>query len=288
MVLDYSKFDRIGDDDEELDAQLRKEREYQRSENGAKTHLARGLLADPLMSGVMDDLHDKSDRDRKLKIDGTAREALITFIVIQAHGAGEVDNTSCAPAIIEFMQSGKAPKVSLMLAFVWAMQKRIDASERPATETEPLRSLLMGALNTLLSISKKESAEALFNHLKRAPESEFAKRYFAREFARARFEKYAAAAHHAETRWYYGDDIPWRDYTPQNVQDALDGACTLCESRPKLMFACATVVALIAAAIYDKFNEAQYYDVGKANFPTGSASLLSSTQAGAGVVHDEV
>ena len=105
---------------------------------------------------------------------------------------------------------------------MYAVQKRIEKSHRPADETEPIRAMLIGALNTLLACSRKGSAEQLFAELKREPDGAFATRYKAHEFGKARFDKYYVAARHEETRWHYGEAPPWRDYTPLPVQQAYD------------------------------------------------------------------
>lgn len=228
MPVDYSKFDSIGDDDDQLVDQLKKEQERQKPENGASTHYARGLLSDRLLSGITDEMHPKDDRESKIELSGEQRQALLHFIAVQQHGS-EADNTPRATAIQDFMLSGKAPKTSVLLALMWAVEKRIEESGRPTAETEPIWSMLLGALNTLLACAKKDSAQSLFETMKRSPDGAFAKKYRALEFGRTRYEKYRMAALHEETRWKYGDAVPWRKYAPPWLQDQYDAFWTLPE-----------------------------------------------------------
>jgi len=228
MVLDYSKFDCIGDDDEQLVGQLKLERERQKPENGWSTHYGRGLLSDPLLVGITAEMHVKDDRDTMLTLKDGEMESLLLFLVTQQNGSS-TDNTPKAAAIAEFMASGRAPKTSVLLAMMWAVDRRIAKVGRPVEETSPIWGMLLGALNTLLAVAKKGSAEALYTSLDESPESVFAKRYAALEFGRARYDKYKAAAQHEEERWKYGDAIPWRDYAPRKVIDRYDFFWTLPE-----------------------------------------------------------
>lgn len=225
MVLDYGKFDHVGDDDDEFVADQKKAAEYAMPQNGSATHYARGLLGSSLLNNVMKELHEVNDREERIKVSDAESEGLLTFIAIQQREDGSADNVPCSVEVINFMQTGRAPKTSLLLAFVWAIDKRIVASAQPGAETQPLMDMLLGALNTILAISKKGSAKALFDELKREPSGAFATMYFAREFGKLRYAKYRAKVKHEEERWHYGDAPPWRDYTPQPVQDALDFVC---------------------------------------------------------------
>ena len=209
MVLDYSKFDTVGDDDDEFVEQLKKEVEYSRPENAMNTHYARGLLSDPLFVDIFSDMHPKDDRDDKIKLDVAGREALLAFICIQQMANGEKDNTPRGKAIVDFINAGTAPKMSVLLAMTFAMQKRIDASSRPADETQPIRDMLLGALNTLLAVAKKGSATLLFDELMKNPDGAFARRYKARAFATERFAKYAEKARHEEGAH---DQAAWKQH----------------------------------------------------------------------------
>lgn len=209
MVLDYSKFANIGDDDEEITAEIKKQKEHAKPENSWDTHRARGLLNDPLMVKISGEMHVKDDRDDKIKLADGELEALLTFICVQQHGEG-ADNTPRDRMISDLSFGAQAaPKASVLLAMMWAVQKRIDASDRPTDETAPLMAMLHNALNTLLGIAKMGSSAALFAELRARPDGAFAKRYKACELGKARFAKYAEAAHHEETRWHYGDMPPW-------------------------------------------------------------------------------
>lgn len=224
MVLDYSKFDTVGDDDEEFKEQIKKSDEYKRPENSMETNYTRGILNDKLLIDVTSEMHEKDDRDEKIKLKDDELHNLLMFVTIQQYGKNRVeeDNTPRAKPIKDFMATGRAPKVSHLLAFMWAVQKRIEKSGRPADETDPIASLLLGALNTLLAIAKKGSAGELFDELEKRPDGAFATRYRACELGTARFAKYREAVTYAETRWYYGDMPPWRDYTPLPAQKCLD------------------------------------------------------------------
>ena len=265
MVLDYSHFDNIGDDDEELVQQIKKTKEYSKPENSLDTHVARGILNDELMHNVMSELHVKTDRDEKLKIDEKDSVNLLTFITLQANygkdGKELTDNTPREKPIIDFLQRGTVPKSSVLLAMMWAIQKRIDKSGRPQTETDPLKNLLLGALNTLLGIAKQGSAKSCFYELKKNPTGPFATRYFARELAKERFDKYAAKASAEETAWRYGDAPPWRNYTPMPVQEKLDSFAInyrdpfydLCEAgygKWMLVGACLILIAVVKVNDY--------------------------------------
>ena len=223
MAIDYSKFSSIGDEDDDVTAEVKRAVESHWVENSRATHYSRGLLADPLCANVFKELHQVDDMEVKINTTDAEKENLLAFVAVQQYDGGGSDNTLSAPAIMEFMQKGRTPKSSLLLAFTWAVDKRIAKSGRSASETQPIMNMLLGAINTLLAADKQGSARALFEELKREPDSAFATRYFGRELGKARYEKYRAKAHYEETRWRYGDLPPWRDYTDQRIQDGLDG-----------------------------------------------------------------
>ena len=226
MVLDYSHFDNIGDDDEELVQQIKKTKEYSKPENSLDTHVARGILNDELMHNVMSELHVKTDRDEKLKLDEKDSVNLLTFITLQANygkdGKELTDNTPREKPIIDFLQRGTVPKSSVLLAMMWAIQKRIDKSGRPQTETDPLKPPPWRAQHSTRHRKTGLGQIVLLRAQEESNRGPFATRYFARELAKERFDKYAAKASAEETAWRYGDAPPWRNYTPMPVQEKLD------------------------------------------------------------------
>ena len=266
-VLDYSRFDKLSDSDDEDDAQ--------KSCNGITTHYARNLLGHPLLKGITDDMKDSDGEQRKL--DDDTVPALLEWISVQQNGASR-DNRPNAARIVALYESAtfraRPVQVEVLVSMVWAARLRLEGRHKdmdgrylpahpsdgqtklvmemhaPAIRTRGSprcvrgraecsiamcpRRRLMSALNTLVACkATRGGARALFGTLCRDDECELTKKYLAGSFGEARLGKHAFAEFARPTDWLegYGTFEWFAACWPAPVQRALHATANQCSRR---------------------------------------------------------
>ena len=99
MAIDYSRFDSVGDEDDDVAADVKRAKESKAVENARDTHYARGLLADPLLTNVFAELHQADDMHVKIKPSEAEMADLLGFIAVQQYNGGAADNTLSAVSV---------------------------------------------------------------------------------------------------------------------------------------------------------------------------------------------